>query len=395
MNRIEVYHQCGFRDVWNYAVFEEKKVGDGFIFAPKMASVKKLEQFTKEIRTKSFFDPQFFWPRSKEKKFSNFDFFPEIISEGYSTISYEELCYESADRCIDFQLNQEYKFWVIPTIVYDETPQNYLEILRSLYIEPFLKAISEKNVLNKKVLLSVVIKDTQLVDEQLTRDILNLITSYDDIDGIYLIPYNKSSIKRIKDFNFIVNLLKFINILKNNDMYVHLAYTDIEGIIFSLANIDSVSIGIYENMRKFNLQNFKEKVEEKHFNGPNRRIYSNKLFQWIDFDYIGAIKDMDNFLELFENNEYVSFDTPNEDNWHYKFPELFKHYLVSLYNQYKALPCEYNERYNYILDKLKEAITFNKIIEAEGILLDNNNNGDHLYKWVTAINMYNKYLRGE
>lgn len=395
MNNIEVYHQCGFRDVWNFAVYEEEEVGEGFIFAPKMASVKKLQKITKDIRTKSFFDPQFFWPRSKEKKFSDFDFFPQIISEGYSTTNYVETCYQSADMCIDFQLRQEYKFLIIPTIVYDETPQNYLEILRCLYIDPFLKAISEKNTLNKKVLLSVVIKDTQLVDEQFRRDMLNLITSYGEIDGIYLIPCNKSSTKRAKDIDFIVNLLKFINTLKNNDMYVHLAYTDIEGIIFSLADIDSVSIGIYENMRKFNLKYFKEKEEEKHFSSPNRRIYSNKLFQWIDFDYIGALKDMGIFLDLFENNEYVSFATPNEENWHFKFPELYKHYMVSLYNQYKELPSNYSERYTFVHKALNEAVRLNKLIEEDGILLDNNSNGDHIYKWVTAINMYNKYLKGE
>jgi hypothetical protein len=78
---------------------------------------------------------------------------------------------------------------------------------------------------------------------------------------------------------------------------------DIEGLIFSLANIDSISIGIYENMRRFNLEYYKEKDDKGHGSPPNQRIYSNKLLQWIDFDYIGALKDIENFLDLFENNK--------------------------------------------------------------------------------------------
>ncbi|WPC42835.1 hypothetical protein [Clostridium sp. JS66] len=395
MNKIEVYHQCGHNDVWNFDIFNKDNIGDGFIFAPKMAKYDKIEKLNLDIKSKSFFDPQFYYPRSTVKKFSKIDFFPNVITGGYSTTNYEELCYESANKCVEFQVSQDYKFIVVPTIVYDETPQNYIELLRSLYIEPFLQECTKQNIKGKKVLLSVVIKDTQLANEELKNELLNLITGYEEIQGVYLVPSSKSVSKRIKDMDYIFNLLTFIKDLKENDMYVHLAYIDIEGIIFSLSDIDSVSIGVFENVRKFNLEDFKEKTDGSHPNGPNRRIYSNKLFQWIDFDYIGAIEGLDIFAELFEDNKYVSFNVPNEKNWHFKNPELYKHYMMSMYNQYKALPFDYEKRYNFILNNLKEAIKLNELIENEGVLFDSNSNGEHLYKWVTAINKYNKYLKGE
>lgn len=394
MNKVKVYHQCGHNDVWNFDIFNNDNIGDGMIFAPKMAKAKKIKTFDSNINKVSFFDPQFYFPRSRIKKFEEFDFFPNIISDGYSTVSYEELCYESANKCVEFQIEQDYKFIVIPTVVYDETPQEYLNILRSLYIEPFISEINKQNINNKKVLITVVVKDIQILDENFINDMLNLITGYDEIDGVYLVPSFKGG-KRLKDIDYIFNLLRVINILKENDLYVHLAYIDIEGIIFTLANIDSVSIGTYENVRRFNLDNFKERDDETSFRTPNKRIYSNKLYQWIDINYIGALKELEDFNILFDENEYVNYDIATDNNWNLKNPEVYKHYLTSLYKQYINLPLTYEERYKFIISELRNAITINNTIEEEGILLDNNSNGDHLSKWYTAINRYNKYLRGE
>ena len=394
MNKVKVYHQCGHNDVWNFDIFNNDNIGDGMIFAPKMAKANKIKTFDSNINETSFFDPQFYFPRSKIKKFEEFDFFPNIISDGYNTVNYEELCYESANKCVKFQIEQDYKFIVIPTVVYDETPQEYLYMLRSLYIEPFISEINKQNINNKKVLVTVVIKDSQIADENFINDMLNLITGYNEIDGVYLVPSFKGG-KRLKDIDYIFNLLKIVNIFKKNDLYVHLAYVDIEGIIFTLANIDSVSIGTYENVRRFNLDNFKERENENNFRHPNKRIYSNKLYQFIDTNYIGALKELEIFNTLFDENKYVNYQIASEKNWHFKNPEVYKHYLFSIYNQYIKLPLSYEERYDFILSELKNAININNTIEEEGILLDNNSNGDHLYKWCTAINQYNKYLKGE
>ena len=348
MNKVKVYHQCGHNDVWNFDIFNNDNIGDGMIFAPKMAKANKIKTFDSNINEVSFFDPQFYFPRSKIKKFEEFDFFPNIISDGYTTVTYEELCCESAHKCVKFQIEQDYKFIVIPTVVYDETPQEYLTILRNLYIEPFINEVSKQNLKNKKVLITVVIKESQIADENFMNDMLNLITGYSEIDGVYLVPSFKGG-KRLKDIDYIFNLLKVIDILKKNDLYVHLAYIDIEGIIFTLANIDSVSIGTYENVRRFNLDNFKERDNEKNFRSPNKRLYSNKLYQWIDTNYIGALKDLENFKVLFEENKYVNYEVATDKNWHFKNPEVYKHYLISLYKQYIKLPLSYEERYNFII----------------------------------------------
>lgn len=395
MNKVKVYHQCGHNDIWNFDSFNKDSIGEGLILAPKMQNTKKIKNFEEKIKKCSFFDPQFYYPRSKEKKFERFDFFPNVITEGYSTVNYEELCYESASKCIEFQLNENYEFIVIPTIVYEETPINYLIKIRELYIQPFISEIIKKNIKAKKVLLTVVIKDSQAENEEFLNELLNLITNYNEIDGIYLVPYFKGTGKRLNDIEYIFNLLKIINILKENDLYVHLAYTDIEGLIFTLADIDSVSIGTFENLRRFKLENFKERDPNKFNNTPNKRIYSKKLYQWIDMNYIGVLEELEVFEGLFEENNYVDYEKATDREWNFKNPEVYKHYLCSIYNQYKKLPIVYEERYEFLISELKKAIEINNIIDRSGILLDNNSNGDHLYKWVTAINKYHKYIKGE
>ena len=36
MKDISVYHQCGHNDVWNFDIYNEDNIGDGFILCPKM-----------------------------------------------------------------------------------------------------------------------------------------------------------------------------------------------------------------------------------------------------------------------------------------------------------------------------------------------------------------------
>ena len=394
MKDISVYHQCGHNDVWNFDIYNEDNIGDGFILCPKMRMNKgEIITLDENIKKNSFFDPQFYQPRSDLKKLSEYDFFPNYLCDDeYNTIDFYEMSNISAEKCISFQLEQKYKHLIIPTVVYDETPQTYLESLNQLYIEPFIKAIRGKDIEEREVLLTVVIKDSQLLDDNYTKELLNLITSYSEITGIYLVPYCKNSTKRIKDMRFIVNILKFINILKYNEMYIHVAYSDIEGLLYSLAGINSISIGTYENLRRFDLANFEER-KQKGFSSPNKRIYSSRLFQWIDFNYLGILKDFKKFDDLFEQNKYVTMEVPDDKDWHFKFPELYKHYLMAIYNQYKHLPDNYEERFKYIKGELLNAIELNKEISDFGILFNSDNDGSHLECWVTAINQFDKYLK--
>lgn len=394
MNSVNVYHQCGHNEVWNLDIFTHDSVGDGFIFGPRMRNTKaQIINFDNKIKEISFFDPQFYQPRSELDKFTDYDFFPNSVCyDEYSTKDFSEVSHVCAEKCIDFQLDQNFRFITIPTITYNDIPKSYLESLNELYIEPFLVAANKRELNEKKIILTVVVKDSQLLDTEYMDELLNLITSYVEITGIYLVPSFRFSGKRYKDIGVINNLLKFIHMLKLNDMYVHLAYCDIEGLLYSVAGIDSVSIGTYENTRRFDLNNF-DKPDGKPKTQPNRRIYSNKMLQWIDFNYIEALKEYDSFSNLFELNRYISLSVPKVKDWHFTFPELYKHFMMSIFNQYKSLPNSYNERFEMLSILFEDAINYNKEIADSRILFDSNSDGSHLSAWLTALNKFDKFIR--
>lgn len=68
---------------------------------------------------------------------------------------------------------------------------------------------------------------------------------------------------------------------------------------------------------------------------------------------------------------------------------------MSVFNQYKELPNLWDDRYKFIISELKEAMNLNTIIEDEGILFDDKSNGEHLAKWITAINRFKKNKKGK
>ncbi|MEG6570600.1 hypothetical protein [Thermoanaerobacterium thermosaccharolyticum] len=393
MEKIEIYHQCGHNFKWNIESYEKDKVGSGLIISPVNMSKVNVDNLPAHIKANSFFDPQFYEPRSSNNKLNVYEFFPNKVANGYNSAEYEEFSNKSAELCVKYQVNQNYKYITIPTLYYEEIPNNYLKCLRELYIIPFIEQI-KKIGSRKPVLLSVIVKDIQLNDKEYRDELLNFLTGFQEINGIYLIPYHRESSKRIKDIDYIYNLMVFIDILRQNGLIVHLGYTDIEGYLYSLADINSLSIGAYENVRRFGADRFRDKVLGKHPNPPTPRIYSSKLFQWIDYRYLGSLKsEYKNFEDLFDKNSYRVLMFKPEFNWHFTKPELYKHYFISYSNQICSLPSNLEDRYNLIIKNLEIAKKYYNEIDKCNILLDDDSNGSHINYWITAINRFYKYKR--
>ncbi len=69
MNDILVYFQCGHNAVWNFEMYNDDKIVDGFILGPKMREGKdKIIELSDEIGEISLFDPQFYQPKSNLEK---------------------------------------------------------------------------------------------------------------------------------------------------------------------------------------------------------------------------------------------------------------------------------------------------------------------------------------
>lgn len=386
---MKIFHQTGFRYNWNIESFE-KGVGDGLIFSPINIDSDKLFSFKENIKMTSFLDPQLYLLNEPKSTLDTYSYFPGNLKADYSTPDLDNTHNELAKLCLDFQIENNFEYLVIPNRYYDDNPTNYFLDSTDFFVEPFCEYIKEINN-SKKILLSVIVKTIMLTDEEKRNEVLNWITSHQKIDGVYIIFENNFTSKQIKDFDYLFNVLKFINILKMNQLEVHIGYCNTEAFLYSIAMPDSITIGSYENLRSFGIKRF-QNLENAPMRGPNARLYSSQLLQWVDYVYIQAMEklivDYDMF---FDESEFKPLMFNPGFKWHFAKAEPYKHYFYVFNNQIKQLPDLQSDRIQYAKEKIKSAINLFNIIEND-VLLDNDSNGSHLSTWFNVINSFEKEI---
>lgn len=386
---MKVYHQTGFRHNWNIESFQQK-VGDGLIYSPINIDSDKLLKLDNSLKETGFLDPQLYLLNEAKGTLDTYPYFPGNIKPDYSTPDLDNSNQILSQLCIDYQLSNNFKYLVIPTRYYVDNPTTYFTQTSDYFVYPFLDYI-RANKIHKKLLQSVIIKSIMLSDEEKLNEALNWITGQ-NVDGVYLIFEDNTTGKQIKDFDFLLNAIKFIQILKMNGMEVHLGYCYTEAILYSIAMPDSVSIGSYENLRSFGIKRFKDQ-ENGPMRAPRARLYSSQLFQWIDYQYIDAMsKLIGNYENYFDDSEFKPLMFQPDYNWQFMKPEPYKHYFYVFNNQIKDLPASQNERIERLKVNIKESISLFKSIE-ESVLLDDDSNGSHLPTWFNVINAFQKELK--
>jgi hypothetical protein len=389
---MKVYHQTGHGFKWNIDSFKEG-VGDGLIFSPiNMDSDKLLNDIDSKIKEVSFLDPQLYLLNQAKGSLETYPFFPGNLKSDFSTLDLDIANITLANLCVDYQLDNNFKYLIIPSKYYEDNPSNYLAQSSDYFVNPFCD-YARKLKTTKKILLTVIVKGIMLTDSVKRDETLNWITGHQNISGVYLIFGNNFASKQIKDFDYLFNALYFIKILKDNDMEVHIGYCNTEAILYSAAMPDSVSIGSYENLRSFGIKRFEENKEKQKMHPPNARLFSAKLLQWIEYGYIKTMEKLiDNYEELFDESVYnplTSFKP--EENWQFKKTEPYKHFFYVFHKQLKDLPLENDERLKNLKGIIKNALGLFKKIE-DSILLDDNSDGSHLPTWYNVINAFEKEI---
>lgn len=385
----QIYHQLGFRYNWNFDSLAEDNTGDGVILAPRYMDRRKVEDLGEDCKKHAIFDPQFFLPNVPRGSLSSYDFFPEVVSEGYDTDSFGDdnakLC---AEKCLEFQNSNNFKYLVIPTRRVEGMPSNYIEKQNIHFIKPFVDLLKDKKY-DQQVLLQLILNNNMIKDDEYIRDILNWITGIQNINGIYLITETSFTSKQIKDNDYLYCLLKLISELKENELDVVLGYLNTEAILLSVASPDIVAVGAYENLRRFNLRAFSE-LEDGTQRGPKARLYFSKLLQWIDHDYLNALKRrLPNFSELLDHNQYRIEMFEPEFNWHFTKPQIYKHHFLEFSKQLRYISeVEGKERFELVHKLFNVAIENHQLIADAGIVLSPDDDGSHLFKWQTALNEF-------
>src|SRR5258706_10465964 len=109
-----LFHQCGHNSTWSIDSLQEDAVGDGLIISPVHFGITSVLQLSAKVRKRSLFDPQYYLPNSQKTKLNTYPFFPDKLLGGFSTASFSQFAQESANKCIQFQIEQDFKSIVIP-----------------------------------------------------------------------------------------------------------------------------------------------------------------------------------------------------------------------------------------------------------------------------------------
>jgi len=391
---IRLYHQVGFRENWNLESLKEDGCGDGLILSPVHQPREKVEVLEEEVRQHCLFDPQYYLPNSPKAKLASYAFFPEQLTGGFSTKDFVLVAMESAAQCVDFQVEQNFEAIVIPARYIDQMLPKYFEKQEDYTVHPFLKAIQNAKI-QKPVYLTLPITSAMLMDSDFRTQLLNWVTGFPEVSGVYLLVGDDRTSKQIRSEDLIFSYLSFAQELINAGLQPLLGHLNTESIVLSVVDGAALTFGAYENTRIFSIDKFIESEEERR--APKPRIYLPPLLNWIQYDQALRIRTDDS--ELW-NEIYVP--TPHSERVlqrslepHFTQPDLYRHHFVCMHDQLERLSkLSVQKRFETVRGAIRRAIELHARIEDMRMDLDFHGRGDHLQPWLDGLNhFYRKFLK--
>ena len=213
---MRVYHQTGFRENWNRDSFIDG-VGDGLIFSPINIDADKLSGLDEEVKKTGFLDPQLYLLNEAKGTLHTYPYFPGNLIPDFTTPDLDNSHLQMAKLCVDYQVSNNFEYLVIPVRYFSDIPTSYFSQSTEYFVNPFCDYVRE-NKISKNILLSVIVKPIMLADVEKRNEVLNWITGQQHTQGVYLIFENSFNSKQIKDFDFLLNALRLIRILKENQL---------------------------------------------------------------------------------------------------------------------------------------------------------------------------------
>lgn len=391
---IILYHQCGHNNNWNRESYLEDGCGDGLIFSPIHQTRESIENLDDELKEVSVFDPQFYLPNSQKRKLQSYDFFPETLSGGFDTADFSFIALDAARRCVNFQMEQNFKFVIIPVRHFTDMIPDYIERQNIYTLHPFLQALDEVNC-TKDVYITVSLTASMIRNRDYRVNILNWITNYPRLDGVYLLVEDNRATKQIQDSSLLIDQLRMVRELSEAGLKIIVGHQNTESLLFSLVDNCDLTFGAYENTRNFSIDKFV--VSDEEVRGPRSRLYIPGLLNWIQYSQAEQIRDglPAVWSAIYKQTKYAESAFEGAREPHFNFPGLYKHFFMCFkdqVNELSVLPI--NDRYELLRAWLREAQSQYEEIEDWPLDLDRHGRGDHITPWLDAINWYKREYLG-
>jgi hypothetical protein len=379
---MKIFHQAGHNTIWNIESFIDDNTGDGIIFSPVHFRKERFEEVDIDIRRNSLFDPQFYVPDSQKAKLQSYEFFPEVLLDGFSTDNFEAHAYEAATLCLEFQLENDFESLIVPARYFQDLVSDYIPQQRDLFVDPFLQAYSRSDS-SKQIFLTLPMTSVMLFDDDYCVSILNWVTSYPEIHGVYLLVHFDETSKQIQSYDKLLSYTNFIQELQEAELNVICGYCNTEAILLTLLDVYGVSMGTYENTRGFSIDKFLENDQD--IRGPAARIFLPNLLNWIR--WVTADEIRSDFPELWDEiytpTDYSEAEVIRNREPHFTQPPLYKHQFQLMAELFRELAGQNKEdRKQNLTDRIRTASElYNNLNEAGILFFDDNCRGDHLPVW--------------
>ncbi|MDM0039160.1 hypothetical protein QTH89_22180 [Variovorax sp. J22G21] len=378
---LQLLHQVGHNSNWNVDSLQDLGLGDGLILSPLHQNIAAVEKLKPETRATSLFDPQFYLPSSRKPKLLTYPFFPESVDGGFQTSTFKAQALAVARECVEFQIKLGFRKVVVPTRFIDQMLTDYVDRQRQFTVEAFMEAAGDR-----PLCLSVAITSAMIQDAGFRTRLLNWITSYPNVDEIYLMYQHPRDSKLIQDGDFLRECLHFFTQIRATGLALTVGYTNVEGLLFSTVGDLSLTIGSFENTRIFSIERFLVSEDERR--GPKARIYLSGLMNWLQFEDAKTIraKAPAVWKAVYRGTAHSeeALALPVEPTFNQA--QLYKHYFENMHDEFRVLDkVSAGDRRVYLLDRLSKAKHAYEAIAGLGIQLEKHGRGGHVKAWADAL----------
>lgn len=381
-----ITHVLGHNSNWSIDSHLQQNIGGYFLITAFTHGIDfhKKKAF-KPILDRSMIDLQFYGKKNSgditKGKLSEIPFHPANCEDDEVTSVYFENCVKQA---INYQIKEGFKNIIIPHFYENEEVKDIV-----ITIKQINKYISKNKIDGYKYFMTLTFANHIIIDKAKVEEILFACTDMDiTFDGYFVTCENKPEYKRklTTDIKILKNLSKVFKTLKSQQFETIYAYANWDAIIFlAQTDIDYITIGTYENLRKFDIRRF---TEDQSGGGSKGYYFSEKLLNMIRADDVTVIRDTGN-LSLIRNERNIFSDLILKPSflWNIHKPDVNKNYLLAIDRLLTQIASvrDISQRKEYVLKLINDAIERYSKLEYNHIYLDNESSNYHLNVWKTYL----------
>lgn len=383
---MNVTHVLGHNSNWSIESYLNHDIGDYFLITAYTHGVDfDQKKAFKNILDVSMIDLQFYGKKNSGTieggKLSEFDFHPANCSDDDITSEYFLNCVK---RAISYQKKKGFQNIIIPHFYENEEVSDIIETIK--IINRYIIKTREDGY---RYFMTLPFANHVIIDRHKVDEILNACTDmHIEFDGFFVTCENKPETKRklTVDLKVLKNLSKVLKTLKQQDFLTIYAYANWDAIIMlAQTDIDYITIGTYENLRKFDIRRF---TEDQSGGGSKGFYFSEKLLNMVRADDVKLIRDTGH-IDLIRNSKNIFSDIILQPGfqWNIHKPDVNKNYLLAIDRLLHNIAdiADLDKRKAYVTGLIDDAIARYNTLEGEFVYLDNESSNYHLNIWKTYL----------